>query len=154
VLVALSSTVWSQATVKTLHMRPISSVSGKDVYQAYCLSCHGEDLRGHGPGAVGLQRAPADLTTIALRNGGKFVQGNVEENINRWNRVPRGLRETLERSKPTAQDNADVEVMPVFGPLFAQLYPQEMRDRVVRVANLVAYLKSKQVKAPWPDEPR
>lgn len=149
VLVACASVAWSQATVTPIPMRAISSVNGKDVYQAYCASCHGDDLRGHGPSAAGLRKPPPDLTTIALRNGGKFVAGNVEESINRWKSVPRGLRETTERSK-----DPDADVMPAFGPIFAKLYSQEIRDRIVRVANLVSYLKSKQVQVPWPDEPR
>jgi hypothetical protein len=155
-LVALPSIAWSQATVKRMEMRAIASVNGKDVYQAYCAYCHGDDLRGHGPGSVGMRIPPGDLTTIALRNDGKFVAANVEENINRWKRVPKTMTDFIatQRAMSTGQDNEYSQPMPVFGPIFAKLYPQEVRDRVIRLANVVGYIKSKQVKSPWPDDPK
>ncbi len=144
-LVALASVAWSQGTVTRLQMRPIASVNGKDVYQAYCAYCHGDDLRGRGPGLGGTRMPTADLTTIALRNDGKFAAGDVEEKINRWKAVPRTM----------AEFNAHVaQPMPAFGPILAKLYPQEVRDRVIRLSNLVSYIKSKQVTSPWPDEPK
>ncbi len=155
-LAALPPAAWAQATVKRMEMRAIASVNGKDVYQAYCAYCHGDDLRGRGPGSVGVKIPPTDLTTIALRNGGKFSAGAVEENINRWKRVPKTMMDfnATQRAMSTGQDNEYSLPMPVFGPIFAKLYPQEIRDRVVRMANLVSYIKSKQVKSPWPDDPK
>jgi hypothetical protein len=37
--------------------------------------------------------------------------------------------------------------MPLFGPIFANLYSQEVRDRQVRMANLIRYVKSLQEKS-------
>ena len=51
----------------------------------------------------------------------------------------------------TGKDAENVPVMPLFGPLFAKLYPQEVRDRQIRMANLVRRVKSLQVD-PLPGE--
>lgn len=47
-------------------------VAGSDLYAQYCSACHGLDGKGGGPLAASLRRVPADLTRIAVRNGGKF----------------------------------------------------------------------------------
>lgn len=47
-------------------------LSGKDMFKAYCASCHGEDAKGHGPVAPALKVPPPDLTLLAKRNNGKF----------------------------------------------------------------------------------
>src|SRR5690606_6107764 len=39
-----------------------SVATGQQLYQANCATCHGEGLRGNGPGAAGLEPPPADLT--------------------------------------------------------------------------------------------
>ncbi len=147
VLLGVSASAWSQATVKKLQFRPIASVSGKDVYQAYCVQCHGDDLKGHGPLSVGLRVPPPDLTTIAARNGGEFVAAAVEDSITLWKRVPRAMVDAAaaQRAMETGENTQNAPVMPAFGPIFARLYPQEERDRTIRFANVVAYIKSKQV---------
>jgi hypothetical protein len=72
----------------------------------------------------------------------------VEDDINRFNRLPRTMTEeaATERAMSTGVDNGYAQPMPLFGPIFAILYPQEARDRRIRMANLLAYLKSQQVK--------
>ena len=45
---------------------------GAVFYAQNCVSCHGVEGRGNGPLAAGLRPAPADLTTLAARNGGVF----------------------------------------------------------------------------------
>lgn len=37
-------------------------VSGQAIFNANCATCHGQDGRGGGPAAVGLEPPPADLT--------------------------------------------------------------------------------------------
>lgn len=41
----------------------VSVASGKALFAARCVSCHGEDGKGKGPGADKLRLAPTDLTT-------------------------------------------------------------------------------------------
>lgn len=142
--------VWAQqATVKQVQMRAIASVDGKTLYKEYCLHCHGEDLKGYGPFAAGLRLPPPDLTTLALRNDGKFNAGAVEDRINGWKQIPRTLGDMAQRQNTvdTGEKPENVPVMPSFGPLFARLYPQEARDRQIRMANLIRYVKSQQVSA-------
>lgn len=46
-------------------------------FQLYCAGCHGEDGRGSGAVADTLEKQPADLTTLARRNGGVFPRDRV-----------------------------------------------------------------------------
>jgi len=50
---------------------------GADLYRRYCAACHGTDGHGDGPLAASLNPPPADLTTLAKRNGGKFDEVSV-----------------------------------------------------------------------------
>ena len=50
----------------------IASMEGKDLFLAYCASCHGKTGQGDGPVAAALKGPLADLTTISHRNRGKF----------------------------------------------------------------------------------
>jgi mono/diheme cytochrome c family protein len=148
-LLMLPTPAWSQQVpVTKLPMRHVASVNGKDLYKAYCEPCHGEDGKGQGPLAPGLRVRPADLTTIAARNGGKFEAGAVEDKINGWKQVPRTMSEMAARVEAmnTGKNVEDVPVMPAFGPIFAKLYSQEIRDRQVRMANIVRHVKSLQEK--------
>ncbi len=53
----------------------------RETYQAECAACHGNDARGNGPAARGLDTAPPDLTTISARNGGVFPRNQVMSTI-------------------------------------------------------------------------
>jgi len=131
-----------QAVVKKMPLRAISSAASDQVYKASCENCHGEDLKGHGPDAAGLRVPPPDLTTIALRNGGTFAVGAVRAQILRSNEVPRTMRDFATKE---VGERGVTPAMPAFGPIFAKLYPQETRDREVRISNLIAYIKKHQV---------
>lgn len=50
-------------------------------YAMFCAGCHGPAGRGDGPAGRALARAPADLTTIAARNGGTFPRIDVMSKI-------------------------------------------------------------------------
>jgi len=43
----------------------------------HCAVCHGSSGRGDGPFGGILRTAPADLTTIAARNGGRFPDAEI-----------------------------------------------------------------------------
>ena len=107
-----------------------SAASGKEMFVAYCASCHGTDAKGSGPAATALNSKPADLTALAKNNGGKFPADRVMS-------ILRG------EATVTAHGNRD---MPVWGPVFwkmSQGHPAELQQRV---ANLTHYLESLQAK--------
>src|SRR5262245_4123953 len=51
--------------------------TGAALYARHCAACHGAEARGDGPMAPALSRPPADLTTLARRNGGRFDAARV-----------------------------------------------------------------------------
>lgn len=65
---------------------PERQVSGRALYEDFCLSCHGASGRGDGPAAAGLDHPPADLTGIAARNGGTFPTTRVMSVIDGYTR--------------------------------------------------------------------
>jgi mono/diheme cytochrome c family protein len=107
----------------------IPSLSGDDLFRFYCASCHGREGRGDGPVAAALKTPPSNLTTIAQRNGGQFPRERVE-------RFVAGDRDT------SAHGSAD---MPVWGPIFQALDPQDRLNRV-RIENVVNFIASIQAK--------
>jgi mono/diheme cytochrome c family protein len=95
------------------------------MFNTYCAVCHGNDGKGKGPAAAALTKAPADLTKISERNGGKFPDVKVRRYIE-------GLDEVA------AHGSRD---MPMWGGLFNSL----SRDTAqLRVAGLADYVKSLQ----------
>lgn len=149
-LLIAPSSAWTQtAKVEKLQIRYVASVDGRILYGEYCAPCHGADGKGHGPLAAGLRVPPPDLTTIAIRSGGKFNTGAVEDRINGWKQIPRTMGDAAARAhtRDTGENPENMPVMPSFGPIFASLYRQEVRDRQIRMTNLVRYVKSLQVTA-------
>jgi mono/diheme cytochrome c family protein len=57
------------------------SLSGPQLYQRFCASCHGEAAHGDGPVAAWLKVEVPDLTLIEQRAGGKFPRERVEQII-------------------------------------------------------------------------
>jgi len=108
----------------------IGSIQGKNLYNAYCASCHGEDAKGHGAMAAWLKVPPADLTRIAARNGGQFP-------LERVGRIISG-DETLPGGHGT-------RAMPVWGPVFSQVTRDQDLGKV-RIDNLARYLRDIQSK--------
>lgn len=53
------------------------AISGERLYVQHCAVCHSKTGRGDGPFAGILRVAPADLTTIAARNGGTFPDDQI-----------------------------------------------------------------------------
>ena len=109
----------------------IESVAGSDVFAFYCASCHGRDASGDGPVARSLKVPPPDLRLLARHNRGEFPRPRVEAFVTQG-----------DGASAAAHGTSD---MPVWGPVFRGLGDTDTRARV-RVANLVRYLESIQLK--------
>ena len=103
----------------------VAGDNGAELFVNYCASCHGVDGTGGGPTAVALKIQPADLTTIAKRNGGTFPAARI-------------------RLLVAGPDNLFIPAhgssqMPVWGPIFQALDPAGDNQR--RLSKIVAYLE-------------
>lgn len=115
-------------TVRQQTATPPEHIAGVETYKAHCAVCHGPEAKGNGPAAAALKKVPADLTTIAKRNGGKFSAPDVEAMI--MGQQP--------PAPPAAHGSRD---MPIWGPVF-QAITDDTAIRKLLVSNLVDYLKS------------
>jgi mono/diheme cytochrome c family protein len=79
------------------------SDAGRLEYFSACAACHGADGKGAGALAAELKTRPADLTTLAKRNGGVFPLSAVYE--------------TIDGRKPIASHGS--RDMPIWGQRFA-----------------------------------
>jgi mono/diheme cytochrome c family protein len=68
VLTSYAGTAWSADYV---------AMSGKDLYQRFCASCHGAEGRGDGPVAASFKVEVPDLTLIARRAGNVYPRERV-----------------------------------------------------------------------------
>ena len=113
----------AQPQIKKEPIKPVNASDASAMFQSYCATCHGKTAKGDGPAAAALKKAPADLTKINARNGGKFPEVKVKRYIE-------GLDEVA------AHGTRD---MPMWGSLFRDLN----RDTAqIRVQALSDYLKS------------
>jgi mono/diheme cytochrome c family protein len=113
-------------TIKREVAQPISSVQGKDSFDAYCAVCHGKNAKGDGPAAPAMKTPVADLTMIARKNGGKFNAVAVKEMI-----------KGADREMPS-HGSKD---MPIWGPVFRS-FQGDTNVAELRVNNLVTYIQS------------
>jgi len=120
----------TNTTVKHTAAPATSPASGKQMFISYCASCHGKDAKGDGPAASALKQAPADLTTLAKENGGKYPADKVAS-------VLRGS------AKLTAHGDQE---MPVWGPVFWKMSQGHEEQVHMRITNLNRYLESLQQK--------
>lgn len=72
--VCVGMTRQDQQNTKAATERP-----GKLWFMENCADCHGEDAKGDGVVVPALKQRPADLTTLAKRNGGKFPTSYVKK---------------------------------------------------------------------------
>lgn len=86
--VILTGTVVAAAGLAACTQEP--EVSGRADFEVLCAGCHGTDATGNGPAAAGLPRPPADLTRIAVRNGGYFDYAAVMSHIDGYTRDSQG----------------------------------------------------------------
>ena len=117
-------------TIKHAPAPMTNASSGKEMFMSYCASCHGKTAKGDGPAAASLKQAPADLTTLAKRNGGKYPSDKVTH-------VLRG------QAKLSAHGDQE---MPVWGPVFWHMSQGHEEQVHMRIANLNRYIESLQEK--------
>jgi mono/diheme cytochrome c family protein len=108
----------------------LTTMSGLQLYQQLCASCHGVEAKGDGPVAPLIKIGVPDLTRIAAREGGEFPTEDVRRTIDgRFERPAHGPRD-----------------MPVWG---WQLYDETVVGEALArtrtdsmIDRLVEYLKS------------
>lgn len=99
------------------------------MYVAYCGACHGVDAKGDGPAAASFRKAPTNLTTLALKNHGKFPGAAITRELSDVRDAPHGSKE-----------------MPVWGPILCELSPKSEGMDTLRIANIVKYIETIQVR--------
>ena len=117
------------AQAKKEPVKLATPLTGAGMFKDYCAVCHGKDAKGDGPAAPSLKHAPANLTTLAKRHGGKFPDLYVQQVL---------------RNGVKAPAHGDAE-MPVWGPIFRTM-DADPAIMYVRISSLVSYIKSLQVK--------
>src|SRR5690606_16728544 len=105
-------------------------LSGMQLYEQLCASCHGVDGRGDGPVAPLIKVGVPDLTRLAARDGGEFPAEDVRFIIDgRYDRRAHGARD-----------------MPVWGwQLYDSSNPDPATERArtnLAIDRLVEYLRS------------
>ena len=113
--------------------RSPAQLSGMELYQQLCTSCHGVSAHGDGPVSSLIKIGVPDLTRIAHREGGEFPTEDVRRTIDgRWDRRAHGARD-----------------MPVWGwQLYDVSSSNDAEERAVvdsMIDRLVGYLRSIQV---------
>ena len=115
--------------VKTVGVTPTSPASGKEMFHAYCASCHGLDGKGNGPAAPALKNKATDLTLLAKTSGGKFPAMRVMNSIKDGTQAGHGSKD-----------------MPVWGPILSTVSSDSPAVVTQRIGNLIGYIESMQVK--------
>ncbi|MDR3702268.1 MAG: cytochrome c [Candidatus Sulfopaludibacter sp.] len=115
--------------VKVVGAKPTSPASGKEMFHAYCASCHGLDGKGNGPAASALKKQPADLTLLAQQSGGKFPAMRVMNSIKDGTQAGHGSKD-----------------MPVWGPILSTVSSDSPAVVTQRIGNLIGFIESMQVK--------
>ncbi|MBZ5577962.1 MAG: hypothetical protein LAP40_15475 [Acidobacteriia bacterium] len=117
-----------KVSIKSVKARPTRTLDGPTMFHEYCAACHGDQAQGNGPAAEALKKAPADLTQIARKNGGKFPKTQVMRVIEGADVV------AAHGSRP----------MPVWGNIFRSLENQSVAT--LRVNMLADYIETLQAK--------
>jgi mono/diheme cytochrome c family protein len=117
---------------KNLKKEPVTSgesESGAKLYKNYCAACHGVEGKGDGPVARFLKGPPADLSTLAQRNNGKYPA----------DRVAATLRSGTNNGIHGTSD------MPIWGPVFQS---QGKGGSETRIHKLTEFVESLQQNEP------
>jgi mono/diheme cytochrome c family protein len=118
--------------VKETPIKQTNATSGKEMYNQYCAPCHGVDGKGNGPAASAMKAQPTDLTQLARKHDGKYPANSVASVLRFGDGAGAGAHGSAQ--------------MPVWGPLLQSL--DKFHDTVAqqRIANIVGYIESLQVK--------
>jgi len=127
-IVLCSLSAAQQPQVINVPVRHTPANSGKQMFEAYCATCHGKEGKGDGPVAAALKVPPTDLTVLARQNNGKFPSLQVAKAI-------------TGEAGISAHGSKE---MPVWGPVFMSMSHQHESEVHLRVANLTAYVKTLQ----------
>lgn len=103
-------------------------VLGRDAYEQYCHSCHGDEARGDGPTAALLDTQPPDLTQLDVRFNGVFPEETIRKMVDGREVIPaHGSRE-----------------MPIWGNVWTDIDgdPEQEAEVNRRIDALIVYLKS------------
>ena len=108
----------------------VFQLSGVEMYERLCASCHGVGGEGDGPVAPLIRIHTPDLTRIAQRDGGEFPTEDVRRTIDgRFDRPAHGTRD-----------------MPVWGwQLYGSVNNDDAAERArvdAMIDRLVTYLRS------------
>jgi mono/diheme cytochrome c family protein len=117
-----------QKEIKRVPLEPTSMSSGRDMFKAYCATCHGAGGKGDGPAASALKKSPADLTQLARKHDGRFPDAYVTTKLKSMDEPAHGSKD-----------------MPVWGPLLSSV-SRDGAEAQLRVANLVQYISAMQAK--------
>lgn len=79
--VLMAAVIGTGFVVATAAIAQVNEAFGKREFTNKCAACHGPDGKGNGPYADSLKKKPADLTTLAKRNGGVFPVSRTYETI-------------------------------------------------------------------------
>jgi mono/diheme cytochrome c family protein len=127
--VAQDASTQAPPVVKHVPITNAPADSGQAMFKSYCAVCHGIDSKGNGPAAPAMKTPPADLTTLAQKNGGKYPSAHIATIIREGGLTSHGNQE-----------------MPVWGPSFSSISPGQKGVVQLRVYNLVKYIEEIQVK--------
>ncbi|HUO59196.1 MAG TPA: c-type cytochrome [Candidatus Acidoferrales bacterium] len=127
ILIAILSFGLAAQTITKAPAQYTPPDSGKQMFTAYCASCHGADAKGNGPAADAMKTATPDLTRISAHNKGKFPLFHVETQIEGKAIAAHGALE-----------------MPVWATIFRHMSPGAPEIVQQRVHNLTKYIESLQ----------
>jgi mono/diheme cytochrome c family protein len=101
------------------------------MYHTWCAPCHGLEGKGNGPAASALKKAPADLTLLSQKNGGKYPAQRV--------------REYIEGKDAKTTDAHGSREMPIWGDVFRNI-ANDQGAVTYRLFTLSSYLETLQAK--------
>ena len=109
-------------------------VDGAALYEGYCASCHGKDLKGYGPAGRFTRVQPIDLTVAHA--------GHTTPRARAMHMV--ASLEEVHCARASASMNQTVLDMPDWVPLFKSMSSTSHASAALRIANVSNYIASLQ----------